>query len=112
VDTVRHLKWGKSPGKSGIREEHLREWLNAAEQEDNPDPRRWNKMVELVEHTFETGELTMELPWWVLVLILKGSGGCREIGILEICWKVISKIMGSLMKQGIDFDDSIHRFRA
>jgi hypothetical protein len=69
-------------------------------------------MVELVQHAFETGELPTELPWSVLVLIPKGSGGCRGIGLLEICWKVISKIMDFWMKQGIDFDDSIHGFRA
>jgi hypothetical protein len=55
ADTVRLLRWGKSPGPSGIRVEHLREWLNAAERENNPDPSRWNKMEELVQHAFETG---------------------------------------------------------
>jgi hypothetical protein len=48
----------------------------------------------------------------VLVLIPKGSGGRRGIGLLEICWKVISKIMDFRMKEGIDFDDSIYGFRA
>jgi hypothetical protein len=112
ADTVRLLRWGKSPGPAGIRAEHLREWLNAAERENNPDPSRWKKMVELVQHAFETRELPMELPWSVLVLIPKGSGGCRWIDLLEICWKVISKIMDFWMEQGIDFDDSIHGFRA
>jgi hypothetical protein len=112
ADTLRLLRWGKSPGPSGIRAEHLREWLNAAEPENDPDSGRWNKMMELAQHAFETGELPMELPWSVLVLIPKGSGGCRGIVLLEICWKVISKIMDFRMKQGIDFDDSIHGFRA
>jgi hypothetical protein len=109
---VRLLRRGKSPGPSGIRAEHLREWLNAAERENDPDPGRCNKMVELVQHAFKTGELPTEIQWSVLVLIPKGSGGCRGIGLLEICWKVISKIMDFRMKQGIDFDDSIHGFRA
>jgi hypothetical protein len=55
ADTVRLLRWGKSPGPSGIRAEHLREWLNAVERENDPDPGRWNKMVELVQRAFETG---------------------------------------------------------
>jgi hypothetical protein len=59
-------------------------------------------MVELFQHAFETGELPTELPCSVLVLIPKGSGGCRGIGLLEICWNVISKIMDLGMKQGID----------
>jgi hypothetical protein len=112
ADTVILLRWGKYPGQSGIRAEHLREWLNAAERGGNPDPNRWNKMVELVQHDFETGKLPMELPWSVQVLIPKFSGGCRGIGLLEICWKVISKIMDLRMKQGNDCDDSIHGFRA
>jgi hypothetical protein len=65
--TVRHLKWGKSPVPSGIREEYVREWLNAAEWENNPDTSRWNKMVEIFQHSFEMGELPMELPWSVLI---------------------------------------------
>jgi hypothetical protein len=69
-------------------------------------------VVELVQHAFEMVELPTEFPLSVLVLIPKGSGGCRWIGLLEICWKVISKIMDFRMKQGIDFDDSIHGFRA
>jgi hypothetical protein len=40
ADTVRLLRWGKSPGPSGTRAEHLREWLNAAERENDPDPGR------------------------------------------------------------------------
>jgi hypothetical protein len=55
ADTVRHLNWGKSPGPVGIRVEHLREWLNAAERENNPDPSMCNKMVELVQHAFDMG---------------------------------------------------------
>jgi hypothetical protein len=89
ADTVRLLRWGKSPRPLGIRAAHLIEWLNAAERENNPDTSRWNKMVELVQHAFETGELPTKLPWSVLVLIPKGSGGCRGIGLLEICWRVI-----------------------
>jgi hypothetical protein len=112
ADTVRLLRWGKYPGPSGIRAEHLREWLNAAERENNPDTSRWNKMVEFVQHAFEMGELPTELPRSVLVLIPKDSGGCRGIGLLEICWKVISKIMDFRMKQGIGFDDLINGFRA
>jgi exonuclease III len=112
ADIVSLLRWGNPLGPSGIRAEHLREWLNAAEQEIKPDPRRCTKMVELDQNAFETGELPTELPWSVLVLIPKGSGGCRMIGLLEICWKVISKIMDFRMKQGIGFDDSIHGFRA
>jgi hypothetical protein len=54
ADIVKLLRWGKPPGPSGIRAEHLREWLNAAERENDPDPSRWNKMVELVQHAFET----------------------------------------------------------
>jgi hypothetical protein len=55
ADIVKLLRWGKPPGPSGIRAEDLREWLNAAERENDPAPSRWNKTVELVQHAFETG---------------------------------------------------------
>jgi hypothetical protein len=102
ADTVRLLRWGKSPGPSGIRAEHLREWLNAAERGNNPDPSRWNNMVELVQHAFETGELPTELPWSVLVLIPKGRRVQRD-------WPLGNMLEGNLKDYGL-LDETGNRF--
>jgi hypothetical protein len=53
-DTVRRLKLDKAPGPLGIKSEHLKVWLDAAQRSKDPDPVKWNKFVELVQHAFAT----------------------------------------------------------
>jgi hypothetical protein len=67
--------------------------------------------VELVQHIFETSNLSLELNWSVLVAIPKRSGGCRAIGLLEIIWKLISSIIDSRLKQKIILHPALHGFR-
>jgi hypothetical protein len=86
-------------------------WLDAAKRSKDPDPVKWNKFVELVQHAFATGELPAEISWSVLVVIPKGYGGFRGIGLLEVIWKVISSIIDSRLQAEIEFDDSLHGFR-
>jgi len=54
----------------------------------------------------------MELPWSVLVQLLKDSGGFCGIGLLEIIWKVVSSIIDALIKASIEFHDALHGFWA
>jgi hypothetical protein len=74
---VGRLHSRKSPGPSGMRPEDLKEWRDAAWWDKDPDTTEWDKLVELVQRIFETGNLPMELNWSVLVAIPKGSGGFR-----------------------------------
>jgi hypothetical protein len=110
-DAVDRMKVRKAPGPSGLRAEHLKEWQAAAIRGANPDSKRWETFVQLVQHVFESGEVPQELSWSVLVLIPKGSGGCRGIGLLEVVWQVISSIIDSRLKKLIQFYDSLHGFR-
>jgi hypothetical protein len=48
-DVVKHLKLGKAPGPSGIRNEHLRDWLAAARREKEPNSEMWNVLVQLIQ---------------------------------------------------------------
>jgi hypothetical protein len=59
----------------------------------------------------QRGNCPKENPWSVLVVIPKGCGGFRGIGLLEVIWKVISSIIDSRLKAEIEFDDSLHGFR-
>ena len=62
AEAVKRLRSGKAPGPSGMRTDHLKEWLAAAYREKNPDTTHWDMLVELVQHAFEMGELPDELP--------------------------------------------------
>jgi hypothetical protein len=109
---VRGLHSRNSPGPSGMRPDDLKEWWDTAWRDKDPDTTEWEKLVELVQHIFETGNLPLELKWSLLVAITKGSGGFRAIGLLEITWKLISSIIDSRLKQKIILHPALHGFRA
>jgi hypothetical protein len=48
-----------SPGPSGMRPEDLKEWWDTASRDKDPDTKEWDKLVELVQHIFETGNLPL-----------------------------------------------------
>jgi hypothetical protein len=111
-DAVKRLRRGKAPGPSGIRADHLKEWLAAARREQDPDSTNWTTLVNLVKHCFHTGELPTELARSTMVLLPKGSGGFRGIGLLEIIWKLIASIMNQRFQSSIVLHDALHGFRA
>ena len=109
---VRRLRRGKAPGPTGLRADHLKEWLDAARREHEPDSANWDSLVALVQHCFESGELPTELARSTMVLLPKASGGFRGIGLLEIVWKVIASVMNRRFSDQIIFHDALHGFRA
>jgi hypothetical protein len=52
----------------------------------------------------------MELQWSILVLLPKGNGGVRGIGLLELAWKHIEAIIDTRVKTAVRFHDSLHGF--
>jgi hypothetical protein len=60
-DTVRRMRNGKAAGPSGIRVEHLKEWLVISEREQDPDRSKWEKFYELIQHVFMSGDFPMDL---------------------------------------------------
>lgn len=109
---VKRLKTNKSPGPTGLRNEDFKTWLAAAQRAERPDRQNWETLVSIVQHAFRTGEIPTELAWSTLVLLPKGSGGHRGIGLLETLWKLISCIIDARIKSAVVFHDSLHGFRA
>jgi len=111
---VKRLKSGKSPGATKMTAAHLKKWYRQAhplKEEDIPQPEAWNKLVELVQHTWEHSELPQEL-YCVQVMIPKPDGGSRGIGLLEIVLKVLECIINSCVSAKVKFHDCLHGFRA
>ena len=107
---VRGLKNGKAAGPSGLKAEHLKTWLKAAEREVEPDPEAWQTFVELIQYVFEHQELPECMPWSIMVLLPKGNGSYRGIGLLEIPWKVIKRVIDSRVGAVVTFHDCVHGF--
>lgn len=73
---------GKAPGRIGSQTDQLKEWLEAAKWEENPDLTHWNVLVKLVQHAFETGETPEDIARLAMVLLP------REVGnsVVSGCW--------------------------
>ena len=109
----------KSPGASGIRVEDLREWHRLAreieEEAGEPleeDVEIWEKVLELVNIAFTTGEVPRAFCYGVLVLIPKSTPGeYRGIALLEVIYKLVSAVINNRLREKISFHDAIHGFR-
>ena len=117
-DVVRGLKKGRAGGTSKICAENIKSWLRGAVEEEDPELTgregagdNWRLFVKLIQAIWENGEVPRQLHWVIVVLIPKGGGGYRGIGLLEPIWKVIEVIMDKRLND-VEFHDSLHGFRA
>ena len=72
----------------------------------------WERVVELVQTAFRNGDLAEEATWQAVVLIPKGKGEYRGIGLVELMWKVVAVILNFRFTSSITFHDVLHGFRA
>ena len=61
--SVGRLCLNRSGGPSGIREEHLRQWLIFGTRNDTPDASNFQKVVATMQTAFRNGELAEECTW-------------------------------------------------
>ena len=71
----------------------------------------WGKVVEMTQTAFRDGKLAEEAAWQMVVLIPKGKGEFRGIGLVEVTWKLITVILHRRLTTGIQFHDVLHGFR-
>ena len=105
-------------GPSGIRAEHIKAWLRRGKKEEDPENganhtgagKSWSEFVELCTSVWATGTIPQQMSWVVTVLIPKGGGEYRDIGILESICKVLEQVM-DLWLEKIKLHDSLQRQR-
>jgi hypothetical protein len=61
----------------------------------------------MIQTIWVQGKIPMQMSWMVVVLLPKGGGNFRGIGLLNPCWKVVEKIMVHQMG-AIDFHPRLH----
>ena len=72
----------------------------------------WQLLVKLVQHIWETGDIPYQMLRVVVVLIPKGSSGdYHGIGLLEVVWKLIERVVNERLSK-IELHDTLHGFRA
>ncbi len=53
----------------------------------------WRLLVCLIQAIWTQGKILQHLTWVIVVLLQKGGGDYRGIGLLELLWKVVERIM-------------------
>ena len=116
---VGKLRNGRAGGATGMKAEHIKVWLDTIQREEkaaraNPgreaDPgagRKWKIFVELIQAVWERGEIPEQMSWMIVVLLPKGGGDYRGIGLLDPFWKVVEKIMVCRLGS-IEFHPCLH----
>ena len=84
ADAIRGLRNGKSPGPSKVRAEHLKEWVKEAYRDVDPYQGNWDRVVDLIQTCFRERQVPTQMSWSTVVLLPKGNGDYRGIGLLEI----------------------------
>ena len=65
--------------------------------------------MELIQIIWAEGEIPQQMGWMTVVLLPKGGGDYRGIGLLEPFWKMIEVLMDQRLEV-IDFHDCLHGF--
>ena len=68
-------------------------------------------MVEITQTAFWEGKLAEEATWQTVLLIPKGKGEFRGIGLVEVTWKVVAVILHRRLTAGIKLHDALHGLR-
>ncbi len=90
----------RAAGASGMRAEHIKEWLHGVQWEEDPEGHgidgagdNCSLFVQLVQAAWAHNTIPCQLLWIIVVLILKGGGDCHGIGLLEPVWKCIERVI-------------------
>jgi hypothetical protein len=93
-------EWPRGGGASKMRAE-IKQWLCGITLEEDPkkgpnnvgEGENWCLLINLIQAIWTQGEIPQQLTWVIVVLLPKGGGDYRGIGLLEPLWKVVERIM-------------------
>ena len=104
---------GGEAGREKERETATKDGGGGGERERRTESEEnWERVVELVQTAFWYGELAEEATWQAVVLIPKGKGDYRGIGLVEVMWLVMAVILNRRLTSSITFHAVLHGFRA
>ena len=86
--------------------------MEEATRKKNPYQGNWNRVVDLIQTCFRERRVPTQMSWSTVVLLPKGNGNYRGIGLLEISWKVIESIINWRIASKVEFHNALHGFRA
>ncbi len=95
-----------------MRAKHLKEWLGDMKHEETEDRvegigDHWRSFVALLQAVWECISIPTQMAWTIIVLLPKGGGDYRGIGLLDPIWKAVEKVMVAQLSV-IKFHDCLH----
>ncbi len=100
------LKNGQAAGATRMRPEHVKAWLGdilhkEKAARENPGKtankgelgNKWRIFVQMIQTIWYREEIPLQMIWMVTLLLPKGGGDFRGIGLLDPCREVVEKIM-------------------
>ena len=110
---VAGLRNGRAGGASKMRAEDIKGWLRGIREEEDEGREgagdKWRTFVLLIQTIWEHGEIPQQMAWIIIVLLPKGNGDYRGIGLLEPLWKCVEILMDTRLHV-IEFHDCLHGF--
>ena len=70
----------------------------------------WRLFVRLIQQVWDTGEISCQMLLTIVVLTPKGGGNYPGIGLLEVAWKVIERVLDGRLKK-VTLHGALHDFR-
>ena len=67
-------------------------------------------VVEVLNKYLRGGRLPTECTWKMVVLVPKGNGKFRGIGIVEVYWMLMSGVVNQRIRGEVQFHDIMHGF--
>ena len=112
AESVKCLRLNCSGGPSGMRVEHLHQWLQEATWEESTDAANWEKVAEIEQVECWERSLAKEYAWQTVVIIPKGDDKeFHGIGLVEVLRKAKTRIIIWRLTAVITYHDSLHDFR-
>jgi hypothetical protein len=96
---VGHLRNGRVAGTTGMKAEHLKEWLANVKRKEREDGGVeglgdcWQLFVKLLQVVWTTVTVPTKMSWMIINLLPKGGYDYRGIGLLDPIWKIVEKVM-------------------
>ena len=82
-----------------------------ATHEDKTDTSSWEWVIENFQMLFRDCRTLTECTWHMVVLIPKGGGEFRDIGIVEGLWNVLSGVINQQIGSSVHFHYVLHGLR-
>ena len=94
-----------------MRAENLQSWMESATCKERPDTDNLDRVVDILQTKFREVRLPEECTCNTVVITTKVNGEFRGIGLVEVLWKSLLRVVNWQIGAEVKFHYMIHIFR-